>query len=721
MRIKLTPTPAFTFLTMRGLGLLVGLILALPAVQAAPKGTLIARDIVVLTGIAEITGKEQWPADTAAAKRFQTALEYMGYELRFQKATALAKAGFPALNSAVAGVIIEGNVKLPVQTEQRFVNWISSTKASGKKILFLDSIPIRDYIEKRRLTRVLGMSGTLSELKRPSSVSFARIDKKMMGFEQKVRPLKVEMADIHAPSNANIYLSVKASGSDGRSIRFDPVFTAPWGGMVLDPYGIFQASDMSVLSYVDTFAFVDKIWPQGKFPAPDVTTRDGLRSVFFHIDGDGFTTLSHSKRGSTAGKLVTENFLKKYPFPATVSIIEADIRALQVGLRDEDQERFEKESREMFALPFVEAASHTFSHPFIWIDNDEAEYEDTYEARFLNMKPRANYKEIDYDREITGSVDYIEKNLLPEGKKVEVLLWSGNCRPGPEALAAVRRRGIVSLNGGDTVISKRHPGISGIAPRTTYWDNELQVYAPNQNDYVYTNDWEGPIYSGFAQAIETFELTETPRRLKPVNVYYHFYSGAMLSSISALHQVYRWCADQPLHSITAGTYARLAKDSHLTKIYKVSDSHWRIVNEGYLRTLRIPKTLGYPDIAKSSGVTGYKDEGDWRYIHTSGQKETDIVLSSKPKQHLFLVSSTAEIKFAAKTAETASFEAHDLRSVHVVLGGAPANKACKININGEERQIKANKLGQISIELPQSVAASVIVGDGEKESKQAAN
>lgn len=688
--------------------------------DADPGGKLVARDIVVITGIAEITGEEQWPADTAAAKRLQMALEYMGYELRFRKATEIARGGFQHLGASVAGIILEGNIHLPVETERAFVNWIAATKSSGKKILILDSIPVRDYIEKRRLARLLGMSGSMVELKRPTAVSFARHDKKMMDFEVETRPLKVEMVDLHAPANANIYLSVKASGG-GIKVRFDPVFTAPWGGIILYPYGIFQASDMSTLSYVDTFQFLAKIWPEGSFPAPDVTTRDGLRAVFFHIDGDGFTTLSHSKRGVTSGKLVTDQFLRNYPFPATVSIIEADIRALQVGLRDEDQARFEAESREMFALPFVEAASHTFSHPFIWIDNDEAEYQDTYEVRFLNLKPRAAYQQLDYDREITGSVDYIEKHLLPQGKKVEVLLWSGNCRPGPEALAAVRRRGIVSLNGGDTVISKRHPGISGIAPRTTYWGDELQVYAPNQNDYVYTNDWEGPIYSGFAQAIETFELTESPRRLKPVNVYYHFYSGAMLSSISALHQVYRWCAAQPLHSITAGTYARIAKDSHLTKIYKITDKHWRIVNQGHLRTFRIPARFGYPDIARSKGVTGFKDEGEWRYIHTSGLPETEIVLGSEPHAHLHLVSSTAEIKFTAQAPDQASFEAYDRRPIHLVLGGAPPEGFCTININGDERRIPASAAGRISIELPASVIATVSAGSRGQEIQQVAN
>jgi len=713
-------------LACHGIGLpVIVVVMAMMAALGADAGEvsageLVARDIVVISGISEMTGEEEWPADTAGAKRFQMALEYLGYEVRFRRATDLAKGGFAALDASVAGIILEGNIHLPVETERRFVNWIVSTQSSGKQVLFLDSIPVRDHIEKRRLVRALGMSGSLVELKRPTAVSFVRHDEKMMDFEAQTRPLKVEMADLRAPAGAEVYLSVEASGG-GIEVRCDPVFTAPWGGMILYPYGIFQASDMSTLSYVDTFQFLAKIWPEGTFPAPDVTTRDGLRAVFFHVDGDGFTTLSHSRRGVTAGKLITEQFLKGYPFPATVSIIEADIRALQVGLRDEDQGRYEKESREMFALPSVEAASHTFSHPFIWIDNDEAEYEDTYEVRFLNLKPRADYQKIDYEREIGGSIDYIEKELLPAGKKVEILLWSGNCRPGPEALAAVRRRGIVSLNGGDTVISKRHPGIGGIAPRTTYWDGELQVYAPNQNDYVYTNDWEGPIYSGFAQAIETFELTESPRRLKPVDVYYHFYSGAMLSSISALHQVYRWCAAQPLHSITAATYARIARDSHLTKIYRVSGAHWRIVNEGHLRTLRLPAKLGYPDIARSVGVTGFNDAGDWRYIHTSGLAETHLVLASEPQPHLRLVSSTAEINFTALAADSANFETRDLRPIRVVLGGAPADHICSIVVNGNEHRIRSDADGRLSIELPNSAVATVSTGRAAQETEQAAN
>ena len=214
-------------------------------------------------------------------------------------------------------------------------------------------------------------------------------------------------------------------------------------------------------------------------------------------------------------------------------------------------------------------------------------------------RARNTHRILDYDREIAGSIDYIERELLPEGKKVEVLLWSGNCRPGPGSArrgAPQRDRQPQRRRHGDLQAT---PGEWGVAPRTTYWGSELQVYAPNQNDYVYTNDWEGPIYSGFAQAIDTFELTESPRRLQAGERLLPFLQWRDAEfDLGTSTQVYRWCASQPLHSITAGTYAKIAKDSHLTKIYKISAGHWRIVGDRYLRTFRIPVALGFPDMVR---------------------------------------------------------------------------------------------------------------------------
>ena len=74
----------------------------------------------------------------------------------------------------------------------------------------------------------------------------------------------------------------------GASRNFDAVYTTSWGGSLLAPYVVFEASEETVLTFVDPFKFLGDIWPTGKFPAPDPSTRDGMRAFYTHIDGDGF-------------------------------------------------------------------------------------------------------------------------------------------------------------------------------------------------------------------------------------------------------------------------------------------------------------------------------------------------------------------------------------------------------------------------------------------------
>ena len=73
---------------------------------------------------------------------------------------------------------------------------------------------------------------------------------------------------------------------------------------------------------------------------------------------------------------------------------------------------------------------------------------------------------------------------------------------------------------------------------------------------------------------------------------------------------------------------------------------------------RLPRTLSC-----SVGVTGFNDQGSWRYIHTAGLPETEIVLADEPPQHLHLISSSAEITFSDIAPERAEFEARDLRPI----------------------------------------------------------
>jgi hypothetical protein len=376
------------------------------------------------------------------------------------------------------------------------------------------------------------------------------------------------------------------------------------------------------------------------------------------------------------------------------------MRAMEVGQEEKDIPYYEETARSCFALPNVQAASHSFSHPYVWIDHDE-EFIPLYESRGLELKPSAKYdvEKPDMNREIRGSIEYIQK-LCPEGKKVDLMLWSGNCRPSPEAIRICNEMGIENMNGGNTVMSRRHPFVSNVSPRIMQWDGELQIHAANQNEFVYTRNWKGPFYGGFTKVVETFESTEKPRRLKPVNIYYHFYSSATLGALKALEKVHDWCLERPLHSMTAVDYSRLVRDSHQTRIYSAGPRTWLLVNKGRQRTFRIDAAQGIPDMTQSSGVTGFRRIDGWIFVHTSGSPVTRLVLADQPPKHLHLESSQGELAWKELSAKRAEATVTELRPHHeIVFGGVEPGSSWQAKINGKATVARADKEGRITLSL----------------------
>jgi hypothetical protein len=319
------------------------------------------------------------------------------------------------------------------------------------------------------------------------------------------------------------------------------------------------------------------------------------------------------------------------------------------------------------------------------------------------MKADPKYPALDLDKEIRGSVDYINRELLPPGSRCELFLWSGNCRPGPEAIRRVSALGLENLNGGNTIISRLYPGMAGVAPRTMEWDGELQVNASNQNEFMYANGFNGPFYGGFADVIDTFERTEFPRRLKPVNAYYHFYSATYLSSVRALEKIHRWALDQKLHSMTALEFVKLTKDSRETKISTLAPNRWLVENAGIQRTFRVPKSAGQPDIAKCKGVTGWSEHRGQYYIHTQGLPQTEITLApaaAKLDSAPYLAESSATVQWHAFAPERLDLEAADFRPMEMIFGGLRAGASCEVTVNSQTSVKTADSQGFLALKLP---------------------
>lgn len=646
-----------------------------------------------------------WPVDTMVADLLQTPLEWLGFEADYLD---IGKKSLPTDLAPYAAVVLDGELDVPLARETETVRWLASAKESGVPVLFVGGIPFASDQARQMLAAKLDLKGSLRPVPQIGKVAVARVDKTIASEETELVARVNDFTDLTAPDNSQVLVSLRGRGPDGALLHFDPVFLTEWGGMWLEPYIVFRGSADNSLFYADPYrmlaAFFSK---QGTIPAPDTTTRDGRRLFYSHIDGDGFATPSDFRGHPLCGELVRDRVLKVFPFPVTASVIEADMRTLAEGLEDSARDRIKAAARSIFSLPHIEAASHSFSHPYQWDADDPNP--GIYDEPNMPLKPAAQYSKIDVEREIRGSVDYINQNLLPDGKKVELMLWSGNCRPGVRALQVCRELGIENMNGGNTIISRLYPGIAGIAPRVMPWGDELQIHAANQNEFMYANGWQGPFYGGFADVIDTFERTETGRRTKPVNVYYHFYSATSLSSLRALEKIHQWCLAQDMHSVTALQYARIVKDAWRTRVYEVGPRHWLLANEGDLRTFRLPGYLGRPDLAQCRGVTGWTEHHDSIYIHTRGQPVTELVLVDEPSgpvtaktARLRLASCTAEIRFSEFDSLKVAFSVRDLRPVTAEFAGLQPKAVCEVTINAAASRATADPAGHLKLSLPPS-------------------
>jgi polysaccharide biosynthesis protein PelA len=459
----------------------------------------------------------------------------------------------------------------------------------------------------------------------PAAVRFERRDG--LGFE------------FEPPADRRLFFPLTAIGAEvpvrlvsDRNDTMDAVAFTAWGGYALNPYAVTHLPATSGARWaLDPFEFFRRALALLPMPVPDVTTENGRRLLLVHIDGDGFAnraeftppsvqrnTPPRAQETPFAAEVLLRDVLERYRIPTTMSVIQGELGS--TGLYAKLSPALESIARDMFRLPHVDIGSHSYSHPFRWGLPSARERGDA-------ALPIPNYR-FDLTAEVDGSIRYIEERLAPPGKKVRLFQWTGDCNPGAEALARVHAIGIGNMNGGDTLISRAEPSVTLVAPLGLPKGGHFQVFAPNQNENRYTNSFRGP-FAGFQRVIETFTMTESPRRLKPINIYYHTFSASKRASLAALHRVYGWALAQEAHPIHAAEYAAKVLDFNRMVIAR-KDRGYLVRGEGALRTLRMPAGAGFPDFSSSRGVAGYADHEGERYVHLAGSEATFALTNTPP-------------------------------------------------------------------------------------------
>lgn len=413
---------------------------------------------------------------------------------------------------------------------------------------------------------------------------------------------------------------------DNRGQTFSPVYTHEGGGVAAAPFVFETGPDEDQFWLFDPFAFFAEALKAPPLPAIDTTTESGRRILTSHIDGDAFISRAEFPGNPLSAQVLKEQILERYPLPRTVSVIEAELSPQ--GLYPMISSEAEQLARRIFRMDNVEVASHTYSHPFFWqlLEGGRGpSLDSTLYGYFMNIP---DY-EGSLEREIEGSVAYINKRLAPSEKPVSVFLWSGDARPGEQALRRVREAGLHNVNGGNTRPKPHGAELTATWPDARPVGDELQVYAPVMNENVYTNEWTGPYY-GFRNVIDTFRILEDKGRLKPIGIYYHFYSATKPEALSALREIYDYALSQPVTPLYLSEYAERVQTRYYSALLRDEDGAWHWRGTGQPRSVKVSRDQ-YPDMASSRGVAGYHDVAGNRYIHLLGDSPR-LALRQTPPQ-----------------------------------------------------------------------------------------
>ena len=609
----------------------------------------------------------------------QMPLEYLG----FVPVLYDIKNGLPEayLADRYAGVVVWTGRLVDYSA---FHSWVVEKIEEGLRVFFMDDF---GFPADSSLLEPLGIglvrAGT-------TGIKTLRVRKTLLSFFE-AEPSVASTVPALMPSKARRIL-VMADEDGTESV---PFAMTPWGGYALD--GALIVKEFEAWVY-DPFEVFKEVFPQGFMAVPDVTTEVGRRILTAHIDGDSFFGHADFDIRRNLGEVIRDEVLKEFRLPHTVSVVEAEVAPW--GLHGQMAERLEAVARSIFSLSNVEPASHSMSHPYYWkalIYGDSGE--DGSPPEGYNL-PVPDYR-FSLERDIDGSIEYINQRLTPEDKPVRAFLWTGDCLPNPEAIGHTYRLGVYNVNGGDTYITEANPFLVYISPMGVDREGYFQVYAPVQNENLYTNEWTGPHY-GYSNVIQTFELTESPRRLKPVSIYYHFYSAQKVASLKALKEVYRWAMSQELNPMYLSEYAQRVFEFRTMGFARLLDGRVIVRGDHTLRTLRVDRKAGVPDLELSRGVVGYREWRDVVYIHLDGSGDYMIVSRKDPKEGFRLIEANGQVVFQERKDDSISI---GLRS-HMPLEFSIEKGGCSISVEGGRVETRT-KEKEVLYRVPDSTEATI--------------
>ncbi len=621
-------------------------------------------------------------------------LNHLGYQLYYHDINE----GLPDLTNRhdVVGVFTWFTYPIvPKVNEKEYVRWVKQVFSLGKKFvvfgnpgIYNEDIEIQEELI-REFWFLFDLDYTNTWITTPYNLNIIKSDPKMMNFERKFDGFNVEYM-VMTPLNPKTTIHLSAKEKDNSSSESVLICTGSQGSFVASQCGIFenvQKDHYFHQWYLNPFVFFQLAFDTHNIPKPDTTTHAGNRIFYSQIDGDGWNNETemppYQKEDMKSSDVIYREILSQYPeLPVTVAPIAAEIDLNWVGTNTSINIL-----RKILNLSHIQTGCHTFTHPFDWLffQNYKAEYEDPYldQYRHGSWKDRSLWKTLvsifyskqsaqslpshnlgeslpsptpssdpdipllqaDYElprsyglkpfelkSEVFGAISIINA-LAPSDKPVSVYQWSGNCLPFSQAIEYTRKAGVLNINGGDSRFDNNHPSYSWVRPIGRQCGTQYQIYTACSNENTYTDNWSANFYA-FNQLPQTLSNTETPLRIKPINLYYHMFSGSKSAGVNAIKQNIAYIEEQEFIPLTTAHFAAIADGFRSTKISLIKPNQWKIENRGRLQTIRFDHLSGMQvDFTNSKGVIGQHTHQGSLYIFLD-EEASDPLIALKNKSEI---------------------------------------------------------------------------------------
>jgi hypothetical protein len=386
-------------------------------------------------------------------------------------------------------------------------------------------------------------------------------------------------------------LTVHLRLADALDQTIDPIVTAPWGGVALDPYVLDIGYQGRARWILDPFAFLEKALALGPAPALDLTTENGARLLVVVADGDGFASTG-GPSATPAGEVILRELFARLPVPTTVSIPPVELGAPG---SQRSRSHLRAVAKAIFALPAVE----------------------------------------------------------PPGQAVR--LSGGNPQDGGE------------------------PSLAQLSPSGCPSGDAFRIYLPGWNESGVSSWWAAADFDP-ARLRDLLERAETPRRLTPIGLYYPFSIASRPAALRSLEQTLRWTRERGALPLWSHEYAQRVLDFRSASMARTLDGAWQFRGLGKLRTVRLPRSLGWPDLQASEGVASIADVGDARYVSFGPGESATLALSDEPARGTWLSWANAPLDRWSAGDHAVLLRLHGHEPVRFAVGGSAA--ACTLTAGG---------------------------------------